>query len=377
MAYGTVNADVIQSSVTGVSLGAGNATSFKNRMINGGMQVAQRGTSFTSVSTSTFCVDRTYLTVYSAGIWTLTQDTDVPAGYGFANSFKAVCTSANASPNQLRICQSIEGYNVSDSNYGTATARPYTLSFWIKTNKTGTYSASFETATSGRYYTTNFTVSASATWEFKTIVIPGDTSGTLNTTNGVGLTLSIWVGAGSSLTGSGTQNAWTTNATYSNIAQGQTVQLSDTVSNYFNITGLQFEVGSSATGFDFRSYGTELALCQRYLIKFTGNDAYGGYGGYGGGYTISTTRIAIFLNLPVAMRSVPTLTKSGANRLIYASGGGMSTVTDGSFGNSQMTLQNGYFTVDAASGTPFTGGTVAAFSANTDLTASLSFTAEL
>lgn len=302
MPYGTVNADTIQSSVTGVSLGAGNGTGFKNRMINGGMQVAQRGTSFTSASTTTYCVDRTYLAISTSGTWTLTQDTDVPAGYGFANSFKAVCTSATASPNQLRISQSIEGYNVSDSNYGTATARPYTLSFWIKTNKTGTYSASFETATSGRYYTTNFTVSASNTWEFKTIVISGDTSGTLNTTTGVGLTLSIWVGAGSSLTGAGTQNAWTTNATYSNIAQGQTAQLADTVSNYFNITGLQFEVGSVATGFDFRPYGTELALCQRYYYKVKADSI---ANSFGIGYCTSTTTTQGVTFFPVTMRTAP------------------------------------------------------------------------
>ena len=300
MPYGTVNADTIQSSVTGVSLGAGNGTGFKNRMINGGMQVAQRGTSFTSASTTTYCVDRTYLAISTSGTWTLTQDTDVPAGYGFANSFKAVCTSATASPNQLRISQSIEGYNVSDSNYGTATARPYTLSFWIKTNKTGTYSASFETTTSGRYYTTNFTVSASNTWEFKTIVISGDTSGTLNKTTGVGLTLSIWLGADSSLTGAGTQNAWTTNATYSNIAQGQTAQLADTVSNYFNITGLQFEVGSVATGFDFRSIGTELALCQRYFQK---TDRIMGYL-----INSSTTSRRTYVPRTVTMRATPTET---------------------------------------------------------------------
>lgn len=308
MPYGTVNADTIQSSVTGVSLGAGNGTGFKNRMINGGMQVAQRGTSFTSASTTTYCVDRTYLAISTSGTWTLTQDTDVPAGYGFANSFKAVCTSATASPNQLRISQSIEGYNVSDSNYGTATARPYTLSFWIKTNKTGTYSVSFETATSGRYYTTNFTVSASNTWEFKTIVISGDTSGTLNTTTGVGLTLSIWLGADSSLTGAGTQNAWTTNATYSNIAQGQTAQLADTVSNYFNITGLQFEVGSVATGFDFRSYGTELALCQRYFQNW--NALSGANTILGIGMGNGTSACDVGYTFKVSMRSVPTITNS-------------------------------------------------------------------
>ena len=315
MPYGTVNADTIQSSVTGVSLGAGNGTGFKNRMINGGMQVAQRGTSFTSASTTTYCVDRTYLAISTSGTWTLTQDTDVPAGYGFANSFKAVCTSATASPNQLRISQSIEGYNVSDSNYGTATARPYTLSFWIKTNKTGTYSASFETTTAGRYYTTNFTVSASNTWEFKTIVISGDTSGTLNTTTGVGLTLSIWLGAGSSLTGAGTQNAWTTNATYSNIAQGQTAQLADTVSNYFNITGLQFEVGSVATGFDFRSYGTELQLCQRYA--YVNRVLLGTFGAFGlSGFFENTTTANIPIRHPVEMRASPTFTFSAANTFI-------------------------------------------------------------
>jgi len=317
---------------------------FKNRIINGAMVIAQRGTSFAGASTSTYCVDRTYLSISTCGTWTLTQDSDVPSGSGFANSFKAVCTSATASPNQLRIVQNIEGYNISDSCYGTVSAKSYTLSFWIKTNKTGTYSVSFETTTSGRYYTTNFTVSVSNTWEFKTIVISGDTSGTLNTTNGVGLALSIWLGAGSSLTGVGTQNAWITNGTYSSIAQGQTAQLADTVSNYFNITGVQLEKGSTATSFDYRPYGTELALCQRYFIRYGGYELYGNFGiGIAGGTAI----VYFLINFPVQMRSTPSV--AGSTLQLHDTTAGF-TVTSVAAISGEINPQAGYISASVASG---------------------------
>ena len=373
MAYGTLNVDSITTS-TGQILGGGNATAFKNRIINGGMVIDQRnaGAVVTPSSLSGYSVDRMFYAQDSTN-WTIQQSSTVPSSQTFVNSLVVTTTSTKtpSGSTYAGIGQNIEGYNMTDLGWGTANAQTVTLSFWVRSSKTGIYTAMLKNNAATASYAAEYTISSANTWQKITITIAGPTIGTWLTTNGLGMQMVFWLCGQNS---QGTPNQW--NAYNVNMSTNQ-VNFFDTSGATFYITGVQLEVGSQATSFDFRDYGRELILCQRYLIKFTGNDAYGGYGGYGAGYTINTTRSAIFLNLPVAMRSVPTLTKSGNNRIIYASGGAVLTVTAGSFGNLQFSLQNGYLTVDVASGTPFTAGTVAAFSADTDLTASLSFTAEL
>jgi hypothetical protein len=271
MAYGTVNADVIQSSVSGVSLGAGNATSFKNRLINGAMVIDQRnaGSAVTiNDGTPKFPVDRLYCYRDSSAnnsVLTAQQSTDVPTGAGFVDSVKFTVTTAETSTNAGRffsIQQKIEGNNVSDLLFGFSSAKTVTLSFWVKSSLTGAFGGSLMNSAYNRSYPFNYTISSANTWEQKTITIAGDQSGTWLTDTGIGLRVGWCLGVGS--TYEGTANQWNGSL---NFAPTSSVQLINTLNATFYITGTQLEVGSSATGFDFRSYGTELALCLRYYEK--------------------------------------------------------------------------------------------------------------
>jgi hypothetical protein len=287
------------------------ALSNRNLIINGAMQVAQRGTSFTGATTDGYyAIDRmkTKISTGASGTHTITQSTNAPIG--FSNSYKIDCTTAQASPNQLRLMHTVEGYNVSHLNYNTSDAVQTTLSFWVKSNVTGTYAFSIETTTSGRYFNTTYTINAANTWEYKTISIVGDTSSSLNSGNGVGLTLSWWLAAPASLKGSGTPDTWVTNASYTSLADGHGVNIAGSTSNEWQITGVQLEVGDTATPFEHRSYGDELARCQRYtfIISAAGytpatDSAYNRYQMFGAGSTVAKW----ITTLPVTMRATPSL----------------------------------------------------------------------
>lgn len=270
-----------QAAILAASGSPGTTTGFKNKIINGNMAISQRGTSFTGITGGPYTLDRFIWSVAANGTWTVTQDSSAPPGFTY--SLKAACTTSTGSPNQLRLVQVIEGYNVADLAYGTASAKSTTFSFWVKTNKTGTYAVSVETATGGIYYHTTFTVSAADTWEQKSVTISGSTAYSLNTTNGNGLQFSIWFAGGSGVTGGSLPaNTWLSDNTYASIAAGLTVNLADSTSNYVNVTGVQLEVGTTATNFDFRSIGTELLLCQRYyeqggMSRRSGNRSSGTY----------------------------------------------------------------------------------------------------
>jgi hypothetical protein len=277
MAYGTVNADVIQSSVSGVSLGAGNATSFKNRIINGAMVIDQRNAGALVSPANGYTLDRWYAQQSTDGTFSVQQSSTVPAG--FKNSLLVTVTSADASigaTQYARLFQCIEGLNVSDLNWGSASAATVTLSFWVRASVTGTYGGSVGNSAADRTYPFTYTINAANTFEQKSITIAGDQSGTWLTTNGIGIFLQLAFAAGSTL--SGTSGAWA-GANYLS-ATGAT-NLMATNGATFYITGVQLEVGSSATGFDYRPYGTELSLCQRYYetINMVGNSYYNGSNG--------------------------------------------------------------------------------------------------
>jgi len=261
---------------TAITTGADGYVSFaktqiggrRNLIINGAMQVAQRGTSFASAD-DIFTLDRWYYGLSDSGTWTITQDTDVPSAQGFNVSWKADCT-ATGTANQQRLIYKIEGYDTNQLAYGASGAKTATLSFWVKSNKTGSAALSIEAygGTSNRYYNTAYTISSADTWEYKTITISGDTASGLNADNSLSYLISWWFSAGSSLVDSQTAlDGWTTDATYATIANGQSFELCDNTANYVNITGVQLEVGTVATPFEHRSYGEELALCQRYYQK--------------------------------------------------------------------------------------------------------------
>jgi hypothetical protein len=246
------------------------AIGFRNRIINGNMAIDQRnaGASVTinNAGNIQYSVDRFYgYGQTSDGVFTLQQNSSAPSGQGFTYSLKATVTTADASigATQLyQIGQRIEGYNVADFGLGTASAATFTFSFWVRSSLTGTFGGALMNGGQNRSYPFSYTISAADTWEKKTVTLTGDTSGTWLTTNGTGLEL-IW-GLGVGSTYLGTANTWA--GSYLSGVTGQT-QVMSTVNATFYITGVQLEEGTTASSFDFRSYGTELALCQRYYEK--------------------------------------------------------------------------------------------------------------
>jgi len=244
----------------------------RNLFLNGKMQVAQRSTS-SSQSTSSYVLDRWLFTLSAAGTYTVSQSTDVPTGQGFAYSQKIDCTTADASlgaSDYVLIQQKIEGINVQHLKFGTSSAESLTLSFWVKSNKTGTYIVEFVNNNSGgvAVVSQSYTISSANTWEKKIITIDGDTSLALQNTTDSELVLYIWLAAGSNYTGGGSLNSsgWNSSYVTNTRAVGQ-VNFADSTSNDWYITGIQLEAGDNATPFEHLSFGEELSLCERYYHK--------------------------------------------------------------------------------------------------------------
>ena len=261
MAYGTVNADVIGTSVAGSNLGAGNASIMKNRIINGAMVINQRGYS-ASPANGDYTLDRWTAGVDQSGKFSVAQSSTAPVG--FINSL--LCTSTSAytvgSNEAFQIRQNIEGLNCTDLAWGTANAKTVTLSFQVYSSLTGTFGGSIVNNAYDRSYPFSYSIPVANTWTTISVTIAGDTSGTWLTTNGTGIRVGFSLGAGSSK--SGTAGSWA-GAFYAS-ATGATSVVGTSGATFY-ITGVQLEVGSSATGFEYRQYGQELALCQRYYEK--------------------------------------------------------------------------------------------------------------
>jgi hypothetical protein len=269
-----VNADINASAAIASTKLSGitSPAAFRNIVINGDMQVAQRSTSVASISSgNTYnALDRFRVDINSLGTWTMSQSTDVPSGYGFSNSLKMDCTTADASPaagDVLLIQTRFEGQNLQYLKKGTANAQSLTLSFWVKSTKTGTFICNLIDDTNARLNAQSYTVSVSNTWEFKTVTFPADTTGTLANTNGSGLSLSFWLGAGTDFTSGTLQTTWASTVN-TNRAVGQ-VNCADSTSNDWLITGVQLEAGTSATDFEFLPIDVSKKRCKRYFQKTT------------------------------------------------------------------------------------------------------------
>lgn len=262
MPYGTVNADKMTTS-DGVS--SSGLYGFKNRILNGQMVIDQRnaGASVTPANgASTYTLDRWSFYVSQASKLSTQQSSTAPTG--FVNSLLVTSSSAYSvgSGDVFEVRQFIEGYNTADLMWGTANAQTVTLSFWVRSSLTGTFGGAIRNSASDRSYVFSYSISSANTWEQKTVTIAGDTSGTWLTTNGRGLVTCFSLGAGSTaLKAAGSWGA----GEYEGVT-GQT-NLVGTNGATFYITGVQLEKGSTATSFDYRPYGTELALCQRYFEK--------------------------------------------------------------------------------------------------------------
>jgi hypothetical protein len=246
-----------------------NIVQSKNILINGDMSVAQRATSASSITGDGYnVVDRFINEMNTAGTWTISQDTDVPTGQGFAKSLKYDCTTANGSLSAGSygfVGQRLEGQNLQYLKFGTASAESLTLSFWVKSVKTGTYIVEIPNFTSNKSQSQSYTVDSGSTWEKKTLTFSGDTATTIANSNARSFNVNFWLVAGTTYT-SGTLNTSYNTLSNANRAVGQ-VNLADSTSNDFWITGVQLEVGTTASDFEFLPYDVNLNRCLRYYEK--------------------------------------------------------------------------------------------------------------
>jgi hypothetical protein len=311
MAYGTVNADVIGTSVAGSNLGAGNASIMKNRIINGAMVISQRnGSSSVTPANNDYIVDRFLYKSTQASKFTAQQVTTAPAG--FINSIKMTVASAVTvgSGDFFAIGQRIEGLNLYDIGFGTASCKPVTLSFQVQSSLTGTFGGALTNAAGDASYAFTYTISAANTWTTVSINVPAVTTGTWVTDNSS--CLQVWFGLGCGSSYNGTAGSWVNGNNFS--ATGATSVVA-TAGATFLVTAIQLEVGSSATGFEYRQYGQELALCQRYYYKIINGS---GNSRVLSGYITTTTQALHVLNMPVSMRTSPTALETDGTASHYA-----------------------------------------------------------
>ena len=279
----------------------GGYTGFRNRIINGAMMIDQRnaGASVTPTNTgsSTYLLDRWKADISQASKFSVQQSSTAPAGFTNSLAVTSLSSYTVGSSEVFAITQIIEGYNVADLGWGAAGASSVTLSFWVRSSLTGTFGVVLENSANTRSYPATYTISAANTWEQKSITIAGDTSGTWVVNNGKGIQIKFGLGVGSTL--SGAAGSWA-GADYWG-ATGATSVVGTNGATFY-ITGVQLEKGSVATPFEFRPYGTELALCQRYCQIITRSSG-------SGAFAIGTRQSSAYLAMHLTyqqMRASPT-----------------------------------------------------------------------
>ncbi len=296
--------------LTGIS---GN-NSFKNLMVNGDMGIAQRATSVSSHSADSYVnIDRWKTRVFNQGVFTVSQSTTVPAGEGFASSQKWDCTTADGSPaasDFLIFEQKMEGQNLQHLEYGTSSAKKLTVSFHVRSNKTGAYTIGLYSADGSRHIESSYTISSADTWEKKIVTFAGDTGGTINDDNGEGMKLWFWLGAGSNFSSGTHATSW---AAYSqaNVLVDNQVNMADSTDNEWYITGVQLEVGDDASDFEKLPFDVQLQRCQRYYYQIP-NVPTSDYKQLGVG-SLASASLASFDNEHIVpMRAAPTITEVGS-----------------------------------------------------------------
>jgi len=287
--------------------GSNNVT-FRNRIINGAMVLDQRNAGAAVTAINVYTLDRYKLQGTQSSKINAQQNAGAvtpPAGFTYYLGATSQSAFSVAATDYFRIFQPIEGFNTADFAWGTASASSVTLSFWVRSSLTGTHGGSFSNNDNNRYYVYSYTISSANTWEYKTITVAGDTSGTWKTDNNIGIQLGFNYGTGT--TYSGTAGSWGSTQL---LAPTGAVSVVGTSGATFYITGVQLEAGTTASPFEYRQYGTELALCQRYYWKIIQGTGTGG--GYGiAGYNISGNAVWQTFGFPVTMRATPTITVYG------------------------------------------------------------------
>lgn len=321
-------AKIQDDAVTSAKVAAG-VLPGKNLIINGDMRIAQRGTSFVSPSSNDYTLDRFKVNFAGAVATTITQDTDVP-NETFHSSLKIDITTADASlaaGDFFALTYNIEGLDAVPLAFGTSDAQTFTLSFWVKSPKTGTHSVGLRNNAVDRGYAATYSVSSADTWEKKSINITADTTGTWLITNGAGVVLSFMLASGSTFHASA-DDTWEGANVFASSSQ---VNCLDNTANNFFITGVQLEVGSAASDFEHRDYATELARCQRYFLNITGESI-------GIMYANNTIEVTFGYRFPVQMRASPTL----------AAGDTSPNITDGGSGFTGSGVNNKAGTADGS-----------------------------
>jgi hypothetical protein len=359
MSYGTVQAEKMTTE-SGYSLGAGDSTSFKNKLINGDMRIDQRNAG-ASVSvplgtSQAFVTDRWFIQNLGTNSTTLTcsQSTDAPVGYKYSLLVTNGTGVATTSSDSRLVAQYIEGLNIIDLAFGTASAKGITLSFQVKSSLTGTFSGCVLSNSGDQVYGFTFAISSANTWTTASVSIPGSVTGTWPTGNEASMRLQLNLGSGNPSL-QPTANVWASSGGSRGV-QG-TVNLSETTGATFRITAVQIEVGTVATSFDFRSYGTELQLCQRYFQSFS----YTGGTVVAIGSTFGTSTGAIPFSFYFPMRTTPSTVTlpavgntSGQWTVLNPAGGfpgTFGTITLNSASQNNMRLDfTGYTGVFASSG---------------------------
>ena len=309
------SAAITDSAVTSAKVADGVLQpNFRNIIINGDMSIAQRATSKSSIGFEYGTVDRFQTVQGSLGAFTQSQSTDVPTGQGFAKSLKMDCTTADASPSsgdELYFRQQIEGQNLQYLKKGTSSAESLTVSFWVKSNKTGTYIVELFDHDNSRHINKSYTISSASTWEKKTITYDGDTTGAFNNDNGSSLSLSFMLGAGSNSTSGTLQTSWGS-YTQANRQVGQ-VNLADSTSNEWYITGVQLEVGSAASDFEFLPVDVNLQRCQRYyhqIYSQSGTQAFSDTLDLANCTNYDAGQLFCMKDLPTTMRAIPSIVQT-------------------------------------------------------------------
>jgi hypothetical protein len=282
----------------------------RNRIINGAMVIDQRNAGASVAGNGVYTLDRWLANTNTVNKFNVQQNAgSVTPPAGFSNYLGVTSSSAYtlAAGEFTGIVQNIEGFNTADLNWGTANAQTVTLSFWVRSSLTGSFGAALRNSAGNRSYPFSYTISSANTWEQKSVTIAGDTTGTwVGATNGTGI--QVWISLGSGSTFSGTANAW---AAASLIQPTGSVSVVATNGATFYITGVQLEKGSVATPFEYTQYQQELALCQRYYFRGT-------Y--WGSGLADASRNLTFMINLPVTMRTQPSVNNSSDTSGIAANG---------------------------------------------------------
>ena len=314
-----VSASITDSAVTDSKLSF-NSNQFRNIIINGDMSVAQRTTSASSLTSSGYhALDRFRCVIVTAGTWTISQSTTVPSGQGFATSMKWDNTTADSSlgaSDFVSVQQFIEGQNLQYLKKGTSSAESLTVSFWVRSNKTGTYILELKDNDNTRAISQSYTISSADTWEKKTLTFAGDTTGTLDNDSNASFLVQFALAAGSDYTSGSLQTSWGAETT-ANRYVGQ-VNLADSTSNEWYMTGLQVEVGTSASDFEFLPHDVNLERCYRYF-QLINTGGVGKIIGTGGAYDNNTLLLTYTW---VPKRTTPSLYQVSGTGYFYFYGSG-------------------------------------------------------